>query len=89
MNIPHEILTDAIEFALLDQKVKRMIKKRDQHPGVGVREIRVKIVDPDPKKDFLKISIGFNYIRKNQDIPDGEDILINLVFHREKGYKIV
>ena len=88
MKIPSKILTEAINFAKSHPKVEPWFIKRDQSNTVTVKSIRSEIVDFSVKQKVLLIRIFVDYITKTQAVSNVEDMIIDLVWSADDGYKI-
>ena len=88
MNIPSKILVEAIDYAKSHPKVEPWFDRRDRSNEATVKSIRSEIIDVSIKHKALLIRIFVDYIAKNQDTRNIEDIVIDLVWSAADGYKI-
>ncbi len=88
MNIPSKILTEAIDFAKSHPKVEPWLIRRDKSTKVTVKSIKSEIIDISVESESLLIRIFVDYIAKDQDVSNVEDIVIDLIWSADNGYRI-
>ena len=84
MNISHRKLTGALEFALLNERLRHELHLRDQHKGAGAREVIIKFIRHDEKRNVLMISVDFIYARRDNSVPPDDDISLLLSYHKRE-----
>ncbi len=87
MKIPCQILQDAMNWTFLVSEIKAAIAQRDNDSRITVKEIKSCIQSVVDNNVMMQIAIIYIPVIPQDNIRN-EDLLINLVWTKQTGFRI-
>ena len=81
-----KVITDCIEKAIDEPKVRKAVEDRDKASNVRIESIKAKILrrKSDERSFQMVVRVGFDFELKVEDGETKKDIIVDILFKRDK-----
>ena len=83
-----KLVRDALDFTLSNNEVRKRIDPRDADKRILIEEIKIKRYKYDNGESNAIFRVGLDYTTMDQSAPEKEDVMIDLAWDNENGFKL-